>query len=357
MYGNNTNTVFLGIDVHKRTYSVTAVSGNFVIKRASMPADKKTLLAFIRKYFPNDSVSSVYEAGFSGFGLHRFLENNGVKSIVVHAASIEVAANNKSKTDKRDSEKMAMQLSQGRLRCVNIPSSEREYWRTITRLRHQHVRDKARISCRIKSLLFYFDMIPHFHKGKTSRKWILNLLKLEVNEDLFYCLKSFVQTWLHLDSIIKNIDKRLKEQARKDAKINNIYMNNDGFGLTSSRTLANELGDFTQFKSEKALSSWIGLVPTEHSSGEHRWLGHITRQGNPHIRGILTECAWRAIRINPDLKVYFDRLVKNTGSKKKSIVAVARKLICQIRAEFLKGHTYIHYKKRKSHDLATQNKN
>ena len=224
MLKNNTNNVFIGIDVHKRTYSVTAVSENFVIKRASMPADKEILLAFIHKYFSNNSVFSVYEAGFSGFGLHRFLKDNGIQNIVVHAASIEVAANNKSKTDKRDSEKMAMQLSQGKLKCVNIPSPEREYWRSITRFRLQLVSDKTRVACRIKSLLFYFDMIPYSHKGKTSRKWIMSLLKLEVNEDLFCCIEHFVKIWLGLDSIIKNIDKRLKEQARKDVKINNILL-------------------------------------------------------------------------------------------------------------------------------------
>lgn len=348
---NITNKFFIGIDVHKRTYSVTVVSENKVIKRASMPADKYVLLAFIHKHFPSASLFSVYEAGFSGFGLHRFLEENGIKSIVVHAASIETAANNRSKTDKRDSEKMAIQLSQGKLKCVNIPTPQREFWRTITRLRLQYVRDRSRIACRIKSLLYYFDMIPHTHKGKASRNWIVNLLNLELNEDFSYCLKNLVQTWLDLDSIIKNIDKRLKDQAKKDAKINDIYMNIDGFGLTSARILANELGDLSQFKSEKALSCWIGLTPTEHSSGNHKWLGHITRQGKPLIRGILTECAWRAIRINKDLAIYFDRIVRNTGSRKKAIVAVARKMICLVRTEFIKGNTFIKDRERKTYDL------
>lgn len=349
---NTINNVFLGIDVHKRTYSVTAVSGNLIIKRATMPADKDVLLAFIQKHFFLASVYSVYEAGFSGFGLHRFLESNGIKNTVVHAASIETVANNRSKTDKRDSEKMAVQLSQGKLKCVYIPTPQREYWRTITRLRLQYVRDRSRIACRIKSLLYYFDMIPHTHKGKTSRKWVMSLLNLKVNEDLSYCINNLVQTWLNLDSIIKNIDKKLKDQAKKDSKINNVYMNVNGFGLTSARILANELGDLSQFKSEKALSCWIGLTPTEHSSGNHKWLGHITRQGKPLIRGILIECAWKAIKVNTDLAVYFDRVVRNTGSRKKAIVAVAKKMICLVRVEFIKGKAFKKHLERKTYDLA-----
>jgi transposase len=350
---NTTNNVFLGIDVHKRTYSVTAVSENKIIKRASMPADKNVLLAFIRKHFSSSSVCSVYEAGFSGFGLHRFLEENGIKNTVVHAASIETAINNRSKTDKRDSERMAVQLSQGKLKCVNIPSNQREYWRTVTRLRLQYVGDRTRIACRIKSLLYYFDMIPYFHKGKTSRKWVTNLLNLELNEDLSYCLENLVQTWLKLDDSIKNIDKRLKDQAKKDSQINTVYMSMDGLGLTSARILANELGNLIQFKSEKALSCWIGLTPTEHSSGDHKWLGHITRQGKPLIRGILVECAWKAIRINIDLASYFDRIVRNTGSRKKAIVAVARKMICQIRTKFIKGKTFMKHQERKTYEAMT----
>lgn len=347
---NTTNNVFLGIDVHKRTYSVTAVSENKIVKRASMPADKTVLLAFIHKHFFPSPVFSVYEAGFSGFSLHRFLEENGIKNTVVHAASIETTVNNRSKTDKRDSERMAIQLSQGKLKCVNIPSTQREYWRIVTRLRLQYVGDRTRVACRIKSLLYYFDMIPYFHKGKTSRRWITNLLNLELNEDLSYSLKNLVETWLNLDDRVKNIDKRLKDQAKKDSQINSVYMSTDGFGLTSARILANELGDFTQFKSEKALSCWIGLTPTEHSSGDHKWLGHITRQGKPLIRGILVECAWKAIKVNTDLAIYFDRIVRNTGSRKKAIVAVARKMICLIRTRFEKGDTFIKYQERKTYE-------
>lgn len=354
MPSHTIRSIFLGIDVHKRTYSVAAVEDNLIVKRASMPADKNILLAFIHKFFQDAKVQTVYEAGFSGFGLHRFLESNGIKSCVVHAASIEVAANNKAKTDKRDSEKMAFQLSQGKLKSVNIPTPQREDWRIITRLRLQYVRDRSRISCRIKSLLFYFDLIPFSHKGKTSRKWILNLSKLQFSDDLDFAIKNLIQTWLGLDGAIKIIDKRLKEQAKKDCVINNIYLNQPGFGLTASRTLANELGDFSQFTSEKKLSSWIGLTPIEHSSGEHKWLGHITRQGNPLIRGILTECAWRAIKKDSALGDYFDRLVRNSGSKKKAIVAVARKLICRIRTEFIKGKSFTHIKQEKLHDLAKQ---
>ena len=340
---NTINTVFLGIDVHKRTYSVTAVSENQVIKKTTMAADPVAFLTFIHNFFPNSLVYSAYEAGFSGFGLHRFLIENGVNNIVVHAASIEVVPRNKSKTDKRDSKKIAFHLSYGRLQCVHIPSVQRESWRSVTRLRSQFVKDRARISNRIKGLLFYFGILLHSHKGKASRKWIRNLmLNLQnINPDVFFCIKNLTDQWIFLDDKVKEIEVRLKEQAKKDSKIGEVYQHSYGIGLISSRILANELDNLSHFNNESALYSYTGLTPCEHSSGDRRHLGNISRQGNPIIRGILTEAAWKAIKKDADLEKIFERLVKNTGSRKKAILGIARRMIGRTRAEFRKGNKFV----------------
>ncbi len=345
---NIISIVFLGIDVHKRTYSVTAVSNNAIVKRASMCADHQGLLAFIHKYFSGATVYSVYEAGFSGFGLHRFLIANGINNIVVHAASIEVSRS-KTKNDKRDSEKMAFQLSHGKCQSVLVPSPERELWRAVSRLRTQYVKERTRISCKIKSLLFYFDMIPYYHRGKTSRKWILKLLEIkEIPSDLKFCINNLVDTWLSLDKKIKEIDKRLKDQARKDFKVGSIYQSDYGIGLTSSRILANELGDLSLFHSSRQLYGYLGLTPTENSSGDIRHLGQISHQGKPIIRAILTEAAWKAIHKDTELIEVFDRLVKNTGSRKKAILGIARRMIGRTRAKFKKGKLFIKDLKREN---------
>lgn len=339
---NNTPAVFLGIDVHKRTYSITAVSNNSIIKRASMRADPEALLAYIRKHFSDYIVYSVYEAGFSGFGLHRFLISNGIHNIVVHAASIEVPARSKNKNDKRDSQRMALDLSHGKLRCVHIPTPEREAWRAVSRLRTQYVKERARTSCKIKSFLFYFGLISHEHKGRTSRKWILNLLKIkDIHNDILFCIRHFVDNWLYLDRKISEIGINLKEQAKKDSKVGDVYKNDYGIGLISSRILANELGDLSQFPSSRQLYGFTGLTPIEHSSGDNVRLGNISRQGNAIVRAILTEAAWQAVRKDKHLSEVFERLIKNTGSKKKSILGIARRMIGRTRARFNKGKNYI----------------
>ena len=95
----------------------------------------------------------------------------------------------------------------------------------------------------------------------------------------------------------------------------------------------------SQFKNERQLFSYTGLTPSEYSSGERVHKGHITRQGNSRVRGILIEVAWRAIETDQALADFFKGLFPRTG-KTKAIVAVARKLIGRIRAAFRKGETY-----------------
>ena len=89
--------VFLGIDVHKKTYAVTAVCNDRIIKRDTMEACPHKLVRYCQKYFPNQRIISAYEAGFCGFSLHRILTSNQIENLVVHAASIEIAARDRVK--------------------------------------------------------------------------------------------------------------------------------------------------------------------------------------------------------------------------------------------------------------------
>src|SRR5258706_5387816 len=96
-----TKTIFIGIDVHKKTYAVTAVCEGLVIKKDTLKAYPATLIAYCKKYFVGAKIESAYEAGFCGFHLHRCLVASGIRNLVIDAASIEVAVGNRVKTDKR----------------------------------------------------------------------------------------------------------------------------------------------------------------------------------------------------------------------------------------------------------------
>jgi len=310
-----------------------------MIKRDKIPACPKQLIAYCRKFFPNGDLFSAYEAGFSGFTLHRELVKAGINNIVVHPASIEIASRDRVKTDKRDSLKIAIQLAAGRLRGINIPSVERESFRMITRLREQLIRDRTRIGVQIKGFMNYMSLLGHDHKKRLSKKFVLDLLNLSHEDETFFYIKTMAKRWLEIDLEIANIEKKLKIQAVEEDDLEKIYQSAPGIGAIVSRVLINELGDMSQFKNEKSLFSYTGLTPQEYSSGEHTRQGHISRQGKPILRKILVQAAWAAIRKDGILKEAYER-ISSTSGKKRAIVGIARRLIGHIRSCLKKNETY-----------------
>lgn len=339
MRNYNGKKVYLGIDVHKKHYSVTAICEGQVVKKDKLPAHPERLVSYYEKYFPGAEIESAYEAGFCGFYLHRYLEKHGAKNRVIHAAGMEIAIGDRVKTDKRDSLKLGIQLSVGRLEGIFVPSKEREDFRTITRLRDSFLKQRVRFGCQLKSLLFLQGLIPYDHTQKVSAKWIKSILTEEMSSDIRYAANQYASQWLHMTAKIKEIDQHLMSQAKQDERLEKIYQSAPGVGPLTARILANELGDMSQFSNERKLYSYIGLTPSEHSSGEHIRQGHISRQGKSVLRRVLVQAAWVAIRYDYSLLQVYERIAKNAGGKK-AIVGVARRLIGHIRSCFRQGQLY-----------------
>ena len=137
--------VYVGIDVHKKNYVVVVRVNQTIVKKWTTAAKPDALAQQLRKYFEGGILHSVYESGFSGFVLHRVLTESGIDSIVVHAASVEVAAYDRVKTDKRDAAKLAQQLEAGRLRGIRVPSEAQEQHRLLSRTREQLVQERAAV--------------------------------------------------------------------------------------------------------------------------------------------------------------------------------------------------------------------
>ena len=331
--------VYVGMDVHKKTYSVTVICEENIVKRDTMRANPEVVVRYLLNHFEGAKIHSVYEAGFCGFGLHRKLVVAGIDNIVVNPASIEVATNDKVKTDKRDSKKQAEQLSRGQLSGIYIPTEAEESARVLTRTREQIVEQRARVANRIKSKLHYFGLIAFDDERTVTESYLKELEEKELSEELSYSLRLFSAQWRFLTEQLKEIGVRLEVQAKRDASVEKIYRSVPGIGPISSRVLSNELGDLQRFSNERKLFSFTGLTPSEHSSGESVHKGHISRQGSSRIRKYLIEIAWRAIEKDPALKEIFERIAKTRG-KKRAIVAIARKLIGRIRACFHQGNLY-----------------
>jgi len=351
--------VYTGIDVHKKTYSCVSICEGSVVKRDTMPAKPELLLRYLKNTFHEaDSINTAYEAGFSGFHLHRYLVDGGINNIIVHPGSIEIASRDCVKTDKRDALKIATQLASGRLRGNFVPTQDREEKRSVSRLRAALVRKRLRAGHQIKALLFTQGLIAGEDDTTLCEKWLVEKLddvsKTNFSDDFCFTINHYAHQWRYFSQCVKDVENRLVLQAREDDGLQQIYESVPGIGPIHARQLVNELGDMKQFKNEKRLFSYTGLTPSEHSSGERVWQGHITRQGNPVLRHILVEAAWVAVAYDPSLKEIMDRIAHTSG-KKRAIVGIARRLIARTRSCVLNG-TFYEIKPCQPKDLLVQEK-
>lgn len=332
--------VFIGIDVHKRTYSIVAVCEEVIVKRWSMKAEVESCRQAILKFFSGAEIYSVYEAGFSGYSLHRELLGQGIVNIVISPASVQKAPNDRVKTDNLDAQKMAIQLSKGLLKGIEVPTEERELKREVTRLRSQLVEHRVSVVLQIKSKLLYYGLMGPEDGRKITEKYLDELEKSDLKPELKLSFKILIDQWRYLSSQIKEVEKEIRDQNRNDEKVAEIYQSVPGVGLITSRVLANELGDLKlRFKNERELFSYTGLTPSEYSSGDTVRKGGISRCGPARLRWILTEAAWVCIRFDASLKEAYERIKLRRGSKR-AIVAIARKLIGRIRSCFINDCTY-----------------
>jgi hypothetical protein len=198
-------TIYLGMDVHKKTYAVTAVCDGQVVKKDTLKAEPTILINYCKKYFVGAQIKSAYEAGFCGFHLHRCLESEGIKNLVVDAAGIEIAVGDRVKTDKRDSLKLATHLADGRLKGIHVPTAEREDHRAVTRLRDTFVRQRSRFACQLKALLFQHGLIQADDQRKISLKWIKALEAMPLSHGLKYSISHYIAMWKHMDAKVKEI--------------------------------------------------------------------------------------------------------------------------------------------------------
>jgi transposase len=332
-------TVYVGIDVHKETYSVTCMCNKSLMKKATLEASPDQLAVSLRRWFEGAKIQSAYEAGFSGFGLHRILVKAGIKNIVVNAGSIAVASNDRVKTDPRDSAKIATQLEAAQLRGIYIPTEQEEYRRTLSRGREQTVAKRGVIARQIKSKLHYFGLMRIDDARLISNRYLNEIAKKKLAPEVQYAFSQLSEEWRFYTLRLIKLRKKLQEQAQSDSKLEAVYRSVPGVGLVSARVFANELGDLSRFNNERALFQYTGLTPSEYSSGNSVRRGPISRQGAARIRALLVEVAWRAVGQDPALKKVFDRIASTRGSKR-AIVAIARKLIGRIRACFRTGAQY-----------------
>ena len=338
-------TIYLGIDVHMKRWKVAVFTQSAFFKIFSQDADPDILVKYLHRNFPNGKYKSVYEAGFCGFWIHESLEKAGIENIVVNAADVPTSdKDKKQKYDKVDARKLGLSLRSDSLHGIFIPNRMQQEVRNLLRTRYRLVRDVAKCKSRIKSQLHFLGIKipPKWSTGHWSGKFI-NWLKQLSFETTAGKLAFSVQLkqLCQLRILLADLNKKLR-QLSKQQQLNHqvdLLLSVPGVGLISALVLLTELIDIQRFNNLDRLCSFTGLIPDVQASGERERTCHITRRGNSYLKCILIECAWRAIREDPALLLYFEQYILRM-KKNQAIIRIAKKLLSRVRYVWLHNKKY-----------------
>lgn len=334
--------VYLGLDISKVSWHVTARSNGETVLSASFPPKREALEGLLKK-LEGCRVHSAYETGPFGYGLHDWLASRQVDSMVVSAAHVPAEIGNRVKTDRRDGFKLARTLEAGLLRPIFVAPSRQRADRELVRQRQRVQKDRRTAMLRIKSFFLTYGVeVPEEAGADWSgdfEVWLRGF-KLE-DRSLDRVIEELRSVYFDLDARVDTLTKELRQMARLPdyAPMVELLSTVPGIGWLSALTLVVEIVDFGRFADGEALSSYAGLTPSEHSSGDRVRHGHITRQGNPVVRYVLVESSWILIGKDPEMRRFYDRIKVRRGGKR-AIVAVARKLCHRLLAIAHSGQPY-----------------
>jgi len=291
---DSTTTVTVGLDVHARSIRLAAVRADELLEERTLPYDEQAVEQVLRRW---PVVRCCYEAGPTGFGLQRFLVERGIDCSVVAPGLVPQRPGDRVKTDPRDARKLARLLAGGLLEPIHVPSRELEAARDLVRGREDarldRMRDRHRLS---KFCLRHGRVLPTSSWTVMRRKWLGEQRFEFAGQQITF--DSYVHTVDLVDARIEQLERAIRETAEQEpwrglvARLRCLR----GIETLTALALVTEIGDFDRFTTAEEFMAFVGLVPSEHASGEKRRQGSITKVGNSHVRRLLVESAWHARR-------------------------------------------------------------
>lgn len=334
--------IFCGLDYHKRTWCVNIRTAEFELEHFNMDANREGLLNHLRQKYRGATIHLGYEAGFSGFGLQRWLTNKGIHCEVINAADVPSSHKDKQrKTDHIDARKLSRELAKGTLNGIYIPNPQMEHARSLVRQRERLVRDQIRCKSRIRHMIMFSDLqVEEDHYW--SSRYVKQLQELPCGTAaLRHSLDLALEEYLRIRELILKATRMIRALSQEPpfAKMNSLLQTIPGVGPITSMVLLTELQDMHRFKTLSKLCGYIGLVPDSHDSGEQISTRRITNRSNLFLRKTLIEASWTVVRKDPALLLSYKQYTRRMHTNM-AIIRIAQHLVSRIRLVWLKEVAY-----------------
>jgi len=334
--------IYVGIDVHKRDWVVTVLCQGEELYQATVVPDPGGLVRLLRG-FKASEVHTVYEAGPTGYNLHDALTEGGFDSIVT-PPSLVPRVGGRVKTDHRDSRKLVSMLAGGFLKRVHVLMPEERAHRQLLRTRNQIQHHRQHTQNQIKSLLlFHGKRVPATLREHWSAAYVQWIETIEWDHPaLKTSIGALLDLFRHLDGQYKALTREIEVLAATEKYQERVRLltHIPGIGIFTAMAILIELQDIDRFRRADQLASYLGLTPSQRSSGERIRMGHITHCGNVHLRTRFVQSSWTLIRYDQAMRARYERIKHQTGSGKKAITAIARGLALRVRRVLLDKAEY-----------------
>jgi transposase len=295
---HQSSTLYIGLDVHKDSIAVAYVAKDHdaeVIYLGTIGTRHGDLDKLIRNMQSKAAhLVFVYEAGPCGYWLYRYLTKKGYVCRVVAPSLIPKKAGDRVKTDRRDAVQLARLMRSGDLTPVYVPTVEDEAIRDLSRAREDAVSDLKAAKFRLQAFLLRQD-IRYTGRATWSPahlRWLSEVVCATPAQQIVF--QEYVRAVTEHTERLQRLEQELKEQvtAWRLNPVVDALQALRGVQFTVAVTTVAELGDLTRFNNPRELMKFLGLIPSEYSSGERRRQGSITKAGNTHARRALVEGAW-----------------------------------------------------------------
>ena len=321
----------IGLDVHKATIAVAiAEIDGPPMTYGTISNTPGQISKLVKKLTAGGEVAAFcYEAGPCGYEIHRQICKMGHECMVVAPALIPRKPGVRIKTDRRDAINLARLFRAGELSAVWVPDPEREAIRDLVRCRGDFKSAERRAKQRLGAFLLRHGKVY----GGQSR-WVQSHFRW-LQEQKFQrpaqqvVLQEYIDQVKHLGGRIESFVEEMRgalEGWSLEPVVRGL-MAMRGISLVTAMTIVSELGDITRFDSPPELMAYIGLVPSENSSGDRCSRGGITKTGNSHVRRVLIEAAW-AHRFCARKTRIIERRAELTSDAVRAIAWKAQKRLC-----------------------------
>jgi len=303
-------------------------------RQRKIPSKPSDFYNYIENNFKGRRVVCAYEAGPTGFHLYDYLNQLQVPCYVTSAAGIPKPPNERVKTNRLDSGKIVEYLMSGEFKPIRVPEGPYRELRHLVKIRERYTFERKATKQRIKSLLLYTNLHTAIEDedANWSTSYIQRLRDLECSFAIRHRLDMLLEDLTYNREKTAAIHRTIRTFCREHPEINEYmrYLQSiPGIGFIVASAVLGHVGDPSQLSNQREIGAFLGLTPSERSTGDTVRKGSITHLGNKILRSLLVEAAWVTIRKDKQLNQFYYRIRNKhhaSYGSKLAITAVARKL-------------------------------